>query len=353
MHRVHTSNLRPGMEVARSIYDANNNVLLAAGITLSIQLINRINILGIGSIYVEDEASGVDIPDVVLAETRQITIQTLKYNYSQLQNGYRLEIGSLMEKVEDIIGQCLTNRGVLINLTDIRSYHEQTFSHSTNVCILAVLAGISMGLGNEELQNLGIGALLHDVGKTDIKADLLNKPTHLTEKERLIVHEHAVIGFNILSSQDDVPTIAACIAFQHHERWNGSGYPRGLKEEDINPLARIVAVADIYEALLGDRPYRPCFTVQQAVKTLNRLSGIHLESLPVNALLSNIAVYPVGTLVILSNGFRGTVVKTNAGYPTRPVVRVVFDTRAQRLSNPYTVDLCTTKEVYILKPAYE
>lgn len=353
MHRVHTSELLPGMEISRTIFDAHNHVLLAAGAILSEKLIARINAMGIGSVYIQDEAPDITIPDVILDETRQVTIQTLNYNYTRLRNGYRLEIGSIAEKVKDIIGQCLKNRGVLVNLTDIRSYDELTFSHSTNVCVLAILAGITMGLAKDELLYLGIGALLHDIGKTAIESELLNKPARLTEDEFRTIREHSLTGYTILQQYDEVPPTSACIAFQHHERWNGSGYPQGLVGPDINPLARIVAVADIYEALLGDRPYRPSYTVQQAVKTLNRLSGIHLENKSVNSLLHNIAVYPVGTVVFLSTGARGVVVKVTAGCPTRPVVRVVFDARGQRLNNPYAIDLCTVKDIYILKTVYD
>ncbi|MGE5449861.1 MAG: HD-GYP domain-containing protein, partial [Methanomassiliicoccales archaeon] len=256
MHRVHTKNLHPGMEVARNIYDAENHILLAAGIMLTEKQITRIGELGVGSVYVQDEASEVEVPDILLIETRSVTIKTLKSNYTRLKSGYRLEIGSIIAKVEEIIGQCLNNRGALVNLTDIRTYDEQTFAHSTNVCVLAVLAGISMGLSNEDLRSLGIGALLHDVGKITIDPELLNKPARLNADECEIIREHAQTGFTILSNQDDVPVLAACIAFQHHERWDGSGYPRELRGHEINPLARIVAVADIYEALLGDRPYR-------------------------------------------------------------------------------------------------
>lgn len=353
MHRVHTNDLLPGMEIGRTIFDANNHVLLAAGVVLSEKLIARINVMGIGSVYIQDEASDVPIPDVILDETRQVTIQTLNYNYTRLKNGYRLEIGSIADKVKDIISQCLKNRGVLVNLTDIRSYDEHTFSHSTNVCVLAILAGISMGLANDDLLYLGIGALLHDIGKISIESELLNKPARLTEDEFRIIQEHSMTGFTILNQYDEVPSTAACIAYQHHERWNGSGYPRGLVGSDINPLARIVAVADIYEALLGDRPYRPSYTVQQAIKTLNRLSGVHLDNKSVSSLLSNIAVYPVGTVVILNTGARGVVIGITAGCPTRPVVRVIFDARGQRLGTPYAIDLCTVKDIFILKTVYD
>lgn len=353
MHRVHTHNLCPGMEVARSIYDADNNILLAAGVTLTPKLITRIASLGIGSVYIQDEASIIEVPDIILAETRQVAIQTLQYNYTRLKQGYKLEIGPIIEKVKDIISQCLSNRGVLINLTDIRTYDEQTFSHSTNVCVMAVLAGISMGLAQEDLHNLGIGALLHDVGKVTIEADLLNKPSRLSIEEYATVREHAQTGFNILSNQEDVPAICACIAYQHHERWNGSGYPRGLVGEEINPLARIVAVADIYEALLGDRPYRPSYTVQEAVKTLNQLSGIHLEKRSIRSLLEHITIYPVGTVVILNTGARGVVIKINANCPTRPVVQVVFDALGRRVTTTYVIDLFETPDVSIVKTAYE
>ena len=156
--------------------------------------------------------------------------------------------------VDQIIDELLADLSVLVNLTDIRTFDDYTFASLSNVSVLAIMTGITMGYNDLQLKELGVGAILHDLGKIRIDKSILSKTGELSKEEYEEVKRHPVYGFEILRQYQDVSLLSANVAFQHHERWDGSGYPRGLSGENILEYARIVAACDVYDALLADRP---------------------------------------------------------------------------------------------------
>lgn len=353
MRRIRVKELKTGMIVARTITDSDGRILLRAGIQLSESFIERLHELGLHSIYIRDELDGIEISDVISEETRLETIRVVKQNFHALEDQHKLNIRAVKSMVDQIIDELLADQNVLVNLSDIRSFDDYTFGHSVNVCILSVMTAITMGYHDLKLKELGVGALLHDVGKIRISKDILNKPGDLTREEFGEVKRHTEYGFEILRQHPDVSLLSAHIAFQHHERWDGNGYPRGLAREDIHDYARIVAVSDVYDALLADRPYRMAYTVNQSLTILRRMAGIYLDPQCVEALIANIAVYPIGSVVELSTGEIGVVVDVNRETPTRPVVRLVFDRNARRLQKPHEVDLSKFSTVLVVKALTE
>ncbi|HOV42638.1 MAG TPA: HD-GYP domain-containing protein [Syntrophothermus lipocalidus] len=351
MRRVAVELLEPGMIVARSIFDSEGNCLLGAGVTLTDYYIQRLKELGIVSIYVEDDLfdSLGEIKEPISEQTRLETIKEVRKNFQALEANRRINTRHVKKMVDTILDELMSNREVLINLSDIRTYDDYTFSHSCNVCVLSLLTGITLGYNELKLKELGIGALLHDIGKIRVSKELLNKRGELTKNEYAEIKKHAAYGFDILRTYEDIPLLSAHIAFQHHERWDGKGYPRGLNQEQIHEYARIVAVADVYDALLADRPYRSAYSINQAVAILNHMSGLYFEPRILAALVSNVAVYPIGSVVMLNTGEIGVVVDVNRNAPTRPVVRVVLDRRLLRLKNPHEVDLSNLSTVYIAR----
>jgi putative nucleotidyltransferase with HDIG domain len=337
------------MKVGRTIYSGDGRVLLTAGMILNDYYIERLHTIGIASIYIKEELfDGVEeLPDVISEQSRAETIKLVKDSFTSLEQHRRINIRAVRQTVDNIIDELLSNRELLINLSDIRSYDDYTFSHSVNVCILSLMTAITLGFHELKLKELGIGALLHDIGKIRIDKEILNKPGELSTEEMSEVKRHSEYGFEILRAYDDVPLLSAHIAFQHHERWDGNGYPRGLRGEDIHEYARIVAVADVYDALLADRPYRPSYSVDQAVTVVSRMSDIYFEPRSLAALVSHIAIFPVGSVVMLSSGQVGLVVDVNKDAPTRPVVRILFDTYGKRIPTPHEIDLTRLTTVYV------
>ncbi len=351
MRRVSIRYLQPGMTVARTIYSNNGKVLLAEGMRITQNYIERLTEMGIASVYINDGLfNGIEnIPDVVSEQNRLETTRLIKESFGSLETNRRINIKAVRKSVDDIIDELLSNQDVLFHLTDIRSYDDYTFSHSVNVCILSLMTAITLGYNQLKMKELGIGALLHDIGKTRVSKDILNKPEELSPEEMEIIRQHPKYGYEILRTYDDVPLLSAHVSLQHHERWDGKGYPRGLAGEEIHCHARIATVADVYDALLADRPYRPAYSVNQAVTIISRMSNSFFEPRVVSALISNIAIYPIGTVIKISSGHIGMVVDVNKNAPTRPVIRVMFDQCGKQLKKPHEIDLSRLITVYILK----
>ncbi len=351
MRRISTRYLQPGMIVARTIYSSTGKVLLAAGMRITPKYIKRLHEVGVASVYVKDEFfdEPEKIPDVLSEKSRLETTRLVKESFLALETNQRLNIRAVKEVVDSIIDELLSNREVLFHLADIRSYDDYTFFHSVNVCILSLMTAITLGYNQLKLKELGIGALLHDIGKIRLSKKLLNKSEELSSEEYQLIRKHPEYGYEILRTYDDVPLLSAHVSLQHHERWDGKGYPRRLAGEQIHEYARIVAVADVYDALLADRPYRPAYSVNQAVTIITRMSNTYFQPRAVAALVSNIAVFPIGSVVMLSTGQTGIVVDVNSNYPTRPIVKVVFDQYGNKMPKSHEVDLTRLNTVFIAK----
>ena len=351
MRRIRTAMLQPGMKTARNIYADDGTILLGAGMILNEYFIYRLKELGIALVYIQDDVfdSLGEISDVIPEEVRIQTVQEVKRAFHALESSRSINVYKVKDAVENILDELLANRDILVNLTDIRSYDNYTYYHSVNVCVLSLLTGITLGFNRLELKELGIGALMHDIGKTQIDKEMLNKSEQLSPAEYQEIQQHAVYGYQILRAYDDIPLLSAHIALQHHERWDGQGYPRHLAKNEIHKYARIVAVTDVYDALLSDRPYRTAYSVNQAVTILNRMANTHFEPRSLTAFISNIAIYPVGSVVSLNTGETGMVVDVNHETPTRPMVRVMFDRHQRKLTPPHEVDLSTFRTIYIAR----
>lgn len=350
VRRVLIENLKPDMELARTIFNSDGRILLHAGMILTEHYIKRLANLSIASVYIKDHIfDEQDLHDIISEETRIATIKAVKESFAILEQDRRLNISLVKNLVSNILEELLSNPNVVINLSDIRVFDDYTFAHSVNVCVLSLLTGIVLGYNESRLKELGIGALLHDVGKTRINKDLLNKPDDLTREEFEEVKRHTEYGFEIIRQYPEVSILSAHIALQHHERWDGHGYPRGLAGENVHEYARIAAVADVYDALLADRPYRPSYSISQAITIIKRMSAIYFDERCVMAMVANIAVYPVGSFVQLNTGDYGVIIDVNKHSPTRPVIRVFSDKYGRRLSQVNEIDLSKLSTIMVFK----
>ncbi|MEX2355537.1 MAG: HD domain-containing phosphohydrolase, partial [Thermaerobacterales bacterium] len=201
----------------------------------------------------------------------------------------------------------------------------------------SVTLGIASGLRRDRLLRLGFGAILHDVGKALLPRSLLQKPDALTKEEMAVVQEHSRYGFDIVRKLPVGP-LAAHVAYQHHERLDGSGYPRGLKGEDIHLFGQIAGVADVFDAMTANRAYRRGFLPHEAMKEIMRNAGKGFNMQLVQILSERLASYPNGTLLRLSSGQYGIVARQAEGRPDAPVVRVIADKRLRRCE-PFDISL--------------
>ena len=348
MRRILLDNISLGMKLAKPLYNAEGMVLLNAGIELQERFIDRLRELDITYVYIEDDLTqDVDVPDVISEKTRIEAVVNARKIMEQIKLGRGVDAAQAKRVTNTIVDELCKNKGVMVNFLDMRTCSDYLFSHAVNVCVLSVMTGISLEYDELRLQDLGVGALLHDVGKTMVSPAVLNKKDRLTWQEREEIKKHPSFGFDILRNNPDISLVSAHCAFQHHERFDGSGYPRGLKEQEIHQYAQIVAIADVYDALTSDAAYRRAMPVYEAVAIITKAGDSCFDSELVKVFVDNIAIYPIGSIVRLNNNQVGVVVDISREAKSKPVVRILFDEQKQPMTRLTELDLSKNQQLYI------
>jgi putative nucleotidyltransferase with HDIG domain len=232
----------------------------------------------------------------------------------------------------------MRNPDAMLLLTALKDKDQYTQTHSINVCILALVFGRELGLSLEDLNTLGLGALLHDIGKMRIPLAILNKPGQLTKTEFEVMKRHVQEGVALLEHMP-MPKQAIEAVQGHHERYDGSGYPQGLRGANIGLYGRIAAIVDVYDALTTDRIYRPGIISHDAFKYLYEGGNKAFEQALVLRFIQALGTYPVGSLVKLNSGEIGLVVSTHRAHRLRPRVRLILNPHGQPYLAPVIVDL--------------
>lgn len=224
-------------------------------------------------------------------------------------------------------------------LTQLKNKDEYTSIHSMNVCILSLAFGRHLGLTEDNLNILGLGALLHDVGKVCVPLDILRKPEKLTAKEFEVMKRHPADGLLIVGETKGIHPAAKDVVFSHHERSSGSGYPRGLLSSHISLFSKVVAIVDVYDAITSNRVYHDGLDTLEATKLLYTNRYNDFDANLIEQFIQCLGVYPVGTLVELNTGEVGIVVSFRRDRRLRPKVLRILDPRKQSRRPPALVDL--------------
>jgi putative nucleotidyltransferase with HDIG domain len=231
------------------------------------------------------------------------------------------------------------NRTALLALTTLKDYDNYTFTHMVNVSILTMGQARALGIDGPLLREIGMAALMHDIGKVRTPLEVLNKPDKLTDQEFTIMKKHVVDGAEILRATPDIPTLAPVMAFEHHLRIDGTGYPAGVQRPSLNLGTMLCSIADVYDAMRSQRKYQQAFPNERILEVLKRNDGKQFDQHLVRRFTQLIGIYPVGNLVRLNTGEKAVVVKIYAPDPHRPQVRVVIDRNSNRVGQPYDVNL--------------
>lgn len=312
MRLIDIKDIKPGMILAKPVYDYNDGkVLLRQNVELREGYIERLKALQYTGLYIKDPGDSEDDLEVlepIRQETRIKATTALKQSLLGYQQKKQAPVDQLQSMVAEMIDQIFGNNEVVFNMLDIRTHDNYTYAHSVNVCALALIVGCSLRLKREDLEILGIGALLHDVGKIFIEHGVLNKPGPLEEAEYELVKLHTVKGYELLKEKMCLSYLTAHIAYQHHERIDGSGYPRGLTNDRIHRFAKIVAVADVYDAMTARRVYRDAIPSHVVMKELREAADRKYDRLIVDSLEKVVAPYMVGSVLQLDNGEKVQVV---------------------------------------------
>lgn len=249
----------------------------------------------------------------------------LKQCMDDIMLGNAINEKEIKTKVNETVESIIRNPDAMMWLSRLQSKDDISSQHSINACILAVAFGRFIGLPKTELEKLAIGALMHDIGKLQIPTEILNKPDNLSSEEKKIMHQHPAASRNLLISAGDLFATAVDIAYSHHERIDGSGYPRGLKGHSLTPFARMVSIIDVYDAMTTEQVYREELAPFEALKYINQHKGTKFDHQLVALFIKMIGVFPVGSIVELSNGEIGIVITSNRDDNLRPKVLLMLD----------------------------
>ncbi|MGG4552027.1 HD-GYP domain-containing protein [Paenibacillus humicus] len=354
MRLIPINSLQPGMKLGKKIYNEDGIILLSENAELTEAVIRRLRRHGLNFVYVADPRTEDVVPvDMIEEETRRRALKEIRTNFRKMTGPavkglvYPYLGKTFSGLVEEIMDDLSAREDAMIMMMNVNSMDHYLYRHSLNVCIYTILLGQIHGYSKSDLTLLGLGALLHDIGKTKLPLQLLTKAGKLTDAEYELVKQHAEFGFKMLKDEPGIPLVSAHCAYQHHERLNGSGYPRGLKGEEISEFARWIAITDSYDAMTTHRVYRSAMLPHQALEVLYTGCGHLYEKSKLEVFRDRVAIYPLGMAVRLSTGEKGIVAKIHGIFPQRPVVRVLTDPDGEDLKVPYDVDLSQQLSVVI------
>jgi HD-GYP domain-containing protein (c-di-GMP phosphodiesterase class II) len=243
------------------------------------------------------------------------------------------------QSVTRMIESAFRNRDALLSLSRMKSFDDYTLHHCLNVGILTIHLGAHLGILHDELLRLGIGAILHDLGKVRLPPELVKKGAALKPREFEVMKTHAAHGADLMLRCPTIPDECSLVALNHHERYDGSGYPRGLSGLAPGKFGLIAAIADVYDAMTSDRPYQRGVTPSHALKRAYEWAGSQLHPVYVRKFIQCLGIYPVGTVVRLDTGEVGVVVRQNRDQPLRPWLRIVRNADGRPLPTPVDRDL--------------
>lgn len=351
MRKIEISSLRPGMVLSSAIYNSRGEELLRAGKQLTDTYIQQLLKQGVTVVWVDGAQIGQQVNDVIKWQTRLAAVNQVRNILVNAKESGRLVIEpqTLYNTVGEFTEQLLNNKNLIFNLVDLRSQDDYTFAHSVNVCTLALMTGITLGYSREELEVLGVGALLHDLGKVKIPDEILNKPGALTSEEFGIMKKHTILGYELIRNAENIGEIQALMALQHHENYDGSGYPAGIQSDRIHEYSQVVAIADRFDAITANRVYRKAFPPHEAFEMCLAAGNYYVKENVAKAFMYNIAAYPAGTLVELNNGMIGVSVDTPKGYSLYPLVRIFYNNKYKPVTKQYDLPLFEKPGLCVLK----
>ncbi|WP_232698944.1 HD-GYP domain-containing protein [Brevibacillus daliensis] len=348
MRLLSLRHVQAGMKLGRTVFTEDGKVLLGAGMQLNERLVSGLRRMGIDSVYIDDpRTEDIEVEDVIRPETRQDALETIHKTVQQLRNtnklARRVSVKDMGMHFQQVFHKILTDlsgqKDVIIHLSNISSHSGAMYHHSVNVSVMATAVGMSLGYNTNQLRDLGIGAMLHDIGKIELPKELLDKKERWNKEEQEIAKTHTRLGFDILRKQHDISLLSAHVAFQHHERLDGSGYPQQLQGNKIHEYAQIVGICDLYDSLTTPRPWRKRFMPHDALEFILGSGGFLFSHHLVDAFRRHIAVFPLGSGVVLNTGESGVVCRVDPECCHRPTVRIMQDGRGNDIHDPYEVDL--------------
>lgn len=344
-----------GQKLGRSIYGDSGNMLLGVGMNLTKSLIEKLKENLIYYVYIDDELSkGIEakpmIEDRILIKTvksiQEVMETSLYENQAKGRSGvvplkmYR----KIMDTVQDLIHEIESNGDLLYTVSELMGTDMYTYRHCVNVTVLSILTAQTSGYTHEQVRNIAMGALLHDIGKIETPTELLNKNGDLNQEEMVEVMQHSANGYEVVRNDPVISSYAKQIIRLHHEKLDGSGYPLGLVGDEIPDFVQIVTIADMFDAMTSDRSYRMRMPVYKTLEVLMGEAVFRIRPKILSHFIENICIYPPGTSVKLTDGREGIVVDYRKKSPDRPIIRIIKD---EKRDDIYEIDLLRELTLFI------
>lgn len=342
MRFVPTYCLREDMVLGDNLYNNYGELMLAGGTVLTKEYVRAIHRLQYNGVYIEDDISkDIHILNIINDNVRAQTVKGIKDVFIHFEKGNpktaKTDMKKVKQQIENIVDEIFANRHLMVNMVDMKVFDDYTYYHSVNVAVLSIVLGVALKMDRGELCNLGFAALLHDIGKVFVSREILNKAGKLTPSEFEEIKTHSLLGCNHIKKGYGVAASSYMGILDHHEKYEGGGYPHNLKGQNISWYGRIISIADVYDALTSDRPYRKAMLPSDAMEYVMASNNTQFDPKVVEVFVKKIAPYPIGTCVRLSNGLTGIVVQNYESLCMRPRVRIFMDN--DRDVEPYEIDL--------------
>ena len=259
--------------------------------------------------------------------------------FEEARMGKAVDTGGAQKLVEEITDSVIRNPGALISLARLKSADDYTYMHSVAVCAMMVALAKQLGMSEDQVRSAGMAGLMHDLGKAQMPMEVLNKPGKLTDEEFAIIKTHPEEGYKLLQTGVNVDPVIMDVCLHHHEKTDGSGYPKGLKSDEISLFAKMGAVCDVYDAITSNRPYKAGWDPAESLRKMAEWANGHFDTVVFQAFVKSLGIYPIGSLVRLQSGRLGVVMEQTSKSLTTPKVKVFFSTKSNMRIVPVIVDL--------------
>lgn len=370
MKRILVEELKPGMRFTKPVYIDGNNVLVAANVPVQESDIKRLMKWGIAEIHTDGELitmaekstsvkSREQFDNIInsynklislkepLLEVHNRAVSEVTKIHTAIRNNRYFKTDDLYACAEDIYVLMKTNRNVFLFIPRHERNIDEMAVHSVNAALYAMVIGLALQYNRARVKDLAIGLFLINAGMAQIPLYILKKEGNLVERELAQIRTHPMLGYQAVKTLGNVSEEIAAISLQHHEEFNGGGYPKKLKGIEITEFARIASIADNYEAMLEKKTYRPRYYYYTALKQLVATGARKFDPVILRIFISVLSVYPIGSLVQLNDKRVGVVIGTMSGNPMRPVVKLLRDEMNKKIKGVEIINLVEEHDYYI------